>query len=396
MRLKKSLLLWIAICAMAPGLPARAQTAEPLLIGVPMPLTGVLAQAGQLILAGIRYGTDEANKNGGILGRQIKLIVEDTKGEPNTAAAVATKMASDDKVFAFVGGFGSTADFAMLQSIKRYQPIFIHPASSAVRLEQGFGKEPWYFHNYVWDYHRQKAVTRFLSDVAPKPKTIAIAFEDGLYGSDAAKYSEKYLTEAGFQMVMKEPYKAGSPDFAPILSRVKSLDPDVFYFVGYSGDNIQIARQGASLGIKPKMLLILAAGEKRPDFGDIGTGIAVLSDWSPEQKTPGNAEFAKKMAADLNMPVITPTPIQGYVGINVLLGAIRAAKSFDREAVLTALRTTTFSTPYGEIKYRESEGGGLQQLLTDENLIVMQYRDQGQDVVWPAAKATGKVVYPTR
>src|SRR5690606_1218112 len=107
---------------------------EPVKIGVPMPLTGFLSQAGQLILTGIRYAAEEANRNGGVLGRQLELLVEDTKGEPNTSATIATKMATQDEVYAFVGGFGSTADFALLQSVKRYNPIFVHPASSSVRL----------------------------------------------------------------------------------------------------------------------------------------------------------------------------------------------------------------------------------------------------------------------
>ena len=375
---------------------AQAQTpsGEPIVIGVPMPLTGVLAQGGQTILAGIQYAADQANKTGGVLGRPVKLLVGDTRSEPNTAATVASRMATEDKVFAFVGGYGSTADFAMLQSVRRYKPIFIHTASSSVRLEQAFGKEDWYYHVYIWDYHRQKAAARFLSAMQPAPKKVALAYEDGLYGSDAAKFAEQYLKAAGFDLVMKEPFKTGSPDFSPVLTRVKGLDPDVFISVGYSGDNIQLVRQEGSLGVKPKLTMIVTAGDKRADYGDFGDNVAVIAEWAPEERVPGNAEFVKKVMADTGMTSIAPPFLQGYTGLTTLLTSVVAAKGTDQAAVLHAMDNGIFDTPYGKLSYRASEGGAKHQLLTDENMVLIQFRAQGEDVVLPADKASGKLVYP--
>jgi branched-chain amino acid transport system substrate-binding protein len=91
----------------------------PIKIGVPLPLTGGLAGAGNQLLWGIQYAAGEVNDAGGLFGRKIELVVEDTKGEPNTTASVAAKLASQDKVDAFVGGFGSTADFARLSAVQR-------------------------------------------------------------------------------------------------------------------------------------------------------------------------------------------------------------------------------------------------------------------------------------
>ena len=385
----------LALCAVATF--AQAQSGDPIKIGVPMPLTGALAGAGRLILAGAQMATDEVNARGGLLGRPVKLLVEDTKSEPNTAAIVAAKLINQDKVFAFAGGYGSTADFAMLQGIKRQGPIFVHLGSSAVKLEETFGAEPWYYHVYIVDYHRQKGVASFLSSIEPRPKRVAIAHEDGLYGSDAVKFAEQYLTAAGFEVVMKEPYKAGTPDLSPILSRVKSLDPDVFFFVGYSGDNIQIARQAKALGVKPKLLLIVAAGEKRDDFGDFGDGIAVIGEWAPEQKTAGMDDFLKRALSGKSADTkLVPAFVQGYTGALTLYEAIARAGALDREKVLRELSTGTFNTPYGALAYKDSEKGGKHQLLTDATLIVWQYRPVGQEVVWPTAKANGKLIYPVR
>ena len=375
---------------------ATAESDNTIVVGVPMPLSGVLAQGGQTILAGIRYAADQANKKGGVLGRQIKLLVEDTKSEPNTGAAVAAKMATEDKVYAFVGGYGSTADFAMLQSVKRFKPLFIHTASSSVRLEQTFGKEPWYYHLYIWDYHRQKAAVNFLNNMQPKPKTVALAYEDGLYGSDAAKFAEQYLKEGGFQLVMKEPFKTGSPDFSPILTRVKSADPDAFISIGYSGDNIQLIRQQTNLGIKPKLSIVVSAGDKRADYGDFGTNTAEIAEWAAEANIPGVTEWVKQTLADTGMQTIASPFLQGYVAMSTLIVAIESAKSLEQDAVMKQLNSLTFDSPYGKVKYKTSEGGALHQLLTDENMVLIQFRPQGQEVVLPADKANGKLVYPAQ
>ena len=368
---------------------------DPVLIGVPVPLTGNLSQPGQSVLRGVRYAAEQANLNGGLLGHPIKLVVEDTKSEPNTAATVATGMATRDKVYAFIGGFGSTSDMALLQSIKRFQPIFIHPSSGSIKLEQAFGREPWYFHVYVWDYHRQQAVVRFFKSLNPQPKTIAIAYEDSLFGSDAARYAEQYLAPAGFQIVMREPFKSGAPDFSPILDRVKRLSPDVLYVIGYAPDNLQIVRQARELKISPKLMLLAGAGEKRPDFGDAGTNIAIILEWAAEQKTPDNAALIKgAKELDPKTDVISSQVMTGYTAMQSLIEAVKSAKSFDRDEVFKALGSLTFKTPFGDLQYKKSTGGALHQMLTDEDLVVVQYREKGEEVVYPAQKAGGAIVYP--
>lgn len=399
LRRSVAILLGALALASANTLPAMAQApsapSDPVLIGVPLPLTGNLSQAGQSVLRGIRYAAEQANLSGGLLGHPIKLVVEDTKSEPNTAATVATGMATRDKVYAFVGGFGSTADMALLQSVKRFQPIFIHVSSGSVKLEQTFGSEPWYFHVYAWDYHRQEAIVGFFKSLNPQPKTIAIAYEDSLYGSDGARYAEQFLAPAGFQIVMREPFKSGTPDFSPVLDRVKRLSPDIFYVIGYAADNLQVVRQARDLSVSPKLMLLAGAGEKRPDFGDSGTNISVILEWAAEQKTPDNSALIKGASAiEPKTDVLSAQVMTGYSGMTSLIEAVRKGNSFDRESVLKMLSSLTFDTPFGSLQYRKSTGGALHQMLTDQELIVVQYREKGEEVVFPPAKAGGKIVYP--
>ncbi len=386
----------VAALALTGAPIASAQTsAPPLKIGVPLPLTGPLAGGGTQILWGIQYAAQEANDAGGVLGRKIELLVEDTKGEANTSATVAAKLGGQDKVDAFVGGFGSTSDFALLSALQRYETIFVHAGSSSVRLEESFGKNPWYFHVYIWDYHRQKAAVKFFKSVAGL-KTVAIAYEDKLYGTDGSKFTQQYAKEAGLEVVMNEPFRAGTPDFSPILNRVKTLDPDVLFVIGYSGDNIQVARQAQQLGIKPKLVVTQGAGEKRSDYGPAGDGVVVLDLWSSKQTTPGLADWVKKADAARGGEVVS-TAVQGYVAMLTLIDAAKAAGKWDRDTIIAKLGDDTFDTPYGKVKYGPSDLGGVHQLITEKTMIAVQYQPNGgQEVVWPAEKAAAKLSYPVR
>jgi branched-chain amino acid transport system substrate-binding protein len=367
----------------------------PIRIGVPLPLTGPLAGGGNQILWGVQYAADEVNEAGGLLGRKIELIVEDTKGEPNTSASIAAKLATQDKVDAFVGGFGSTSDFALLSALQRYEPIFVHPGSSSVRLEETFGKNDWYYHVYIWDYHRQKAAVNFFKSI-PGIKTLAIAYEDKLYGTDGSKFTQQYAKEAGLEVVMNEPFRAGTPDFSPILNRAKGLDPDVLFIIGYSGDNLQVARQAVQLGIKPKLLVTQGAGEKRSDFGPAGDNVVVVDLWSSKQQTPGLAEWVKKAEAKRGGEVVS-SAVQGYVAMQTLTDAVKAAGSWDRAKILANLGSMTFDTPYGKVAYTASEMGGKHQLITDKSMIAVQYQPGGgQEVIWPPEKAAAKITYPAQ
>src|SRR5918993_472103 len=374
--------------------PAMAQQ-PPIKIGVPLPLTGPLAGGGNQILWGVQYAAEEVNEAGGLFGRKIELVVEDTKGEPNASASVAAKLATQDKVDAFVGGFGSTSDFALLSALQRYEPIFVHPGSSSVRLEETFGKNDWYYHVYIWDYHRQKAAVNFFKSI-PGIKTLAIAYEDKLYGTDGSKFTQQYAKEAGLDVVMNEPFRAGTPDFSPILNRAKGLDPDVLFVIGYSGDNLQVARQAVQLGIKPKLLVTQGAGEKRSDFGPAGDNVVVVDLWSSKQQTPGLAEWVKKAEAKRGGEVVS-SAVQGYVAMQTLTDAVKAAGSWDRAKILANLGSMTFDTPYGGVAYTPSEMGGKHQLITDKSMIAVQYQPGGgQEVIWPPEKAAAKITYPAQ
>jgi len=94
--------------------------------------------------------------------------------------------------------------------------------------------------------------------ISPRPKNIAIAYEDGIYGTTSRDYVVKYLKEKGFNIVFDERFKSGSSDFTPMLTKIKKANPDVFYWVAYAGDTTLIMKQAKEIAFNPKLFLSVA------------------------------------------------------------------------------------------------------------------------------------------
>lgn len=373
------------------GRQAFAQSDEPIRIGVPLPLTGGLANLGEQERLGIQLAVDNANAAGGVLGRKIELIIVDTKGEPNTAAAVTVKMATTDNVFAFVGGMGSTPDFAMLQAVKRYSPLFVLTGSVATTIEDTFGPEGWFFHDLIWDYSRQASFELFFPTLNPKPTKIAMAYEDGQSGTSSSKNAVAGFA-GKYDLVMNEPFKTGSADLSSILVRMKAADPDIFLFSGYAGDYLLLRRQQKELEAFAKMTIIYGTGQGPEEFGDSGQYMVTTDIWSASLNVPGLADWVKDAEAKLGRKMQVYTVV-GYTGMQSLIEAIKQVGELDRNKVIDALGTITFDSPFGPIKYSASRKG-QHQLLNENHMIFKQFIDGKEFVISPANVASAQPVYP--
>ena len=142
----------------------------------------------------------------------------------------------------------------------------------------------------------------------------------------------------------------------------------------------------------PKFTVLVTAGDKRSDYGDFGVGTAEIAEWSAEEKVPGNDVWVARTLADTSMTAIAPPYLQGYTAMATLVDALKAAKSTEKAAVLHELDTLAFDTPYGTLRFGPSDAA-KHQLLTEANMVIVQFTKDGEDVVLPASKASGPLVY---
>ena len=376
------------------GGPAMAQ--DTIKIGAVLPLSkAAFAQAGEEQRRGLLMALEEINQTGGVLGKKLELIIEDDTGEPSVGIAAAEKLLTRDKVVALIGGYSSTITFAQLNAIQRLEPFVAWVGASSTKVEHEFGPKRWFFHYHPWDYHRQSTIRDFLLSISPRPKTIAVAYEDGIYGTTSRDYVVKYLKEKGFEIVFDERFKSGSSDFTPMLTKIKKANPDVFYWVAYAGDTTLIMKQAKEIDLNLKLFLSVAINfpQYKESLGATGDFVAGVDVWIPGIKLSETIKWMEKFKKAY--PGRTPeywAPL-AYTNLMTVVDAIKRAGSTQKEKLIAAMEKTDYNSPLGRMTFKKSEEGGLHQAIDEQ--IITQWQAGVSQVVYPPNKATGKLIYPT-
>ncbi len=386
--------VYVAATVLLCAAPAPAQ--ETIKIGAVLPLSKAsFAQAGEEQRRGLLMALEEINQAGGVLGKKVELIVEDDTGEPSVGIAAAEKLLTRDKVVALIGGYSSTITYAQMNAIQRLEPFVAWAGASSTKVEHEFGPKKWFFHYHPWDYHRQSTIRDFLVSLSPRPKAIAIAYEDGIYGTTSRDYAVKYLKEKGFSIVFDERFKSGSSDFTPMLTKIKKTNPDVFYWVAYAGDTTLLMKQAKELDFNPKLFLSVAINfpQYKASLGATGDYVAGVDVWIPGMKLPETVKWMEKF--NKAYPGRTPeywAPL-AYSNLMTVVEAIKRAGSTDKEKLIAAMEKTDYNSPMGKMTFKKSEEGGLHQAIDEQ--IITQWQSGVSYVVYPPSNATGKLIYPT-
>ncbi len=365
-------------------------------IGAVLPLSkAAFAQAGEEQRRGLLMALEEINQAGGVLGKKLELIIEDDTGEPSVGIAAAEKLLTRDKVVALIGGYSSTITFAQLNAIQRLEPFVAWVGASSTKVEHEFGPKRWFFHYHPWDYHRQSTIRDFLLTISPGPKTVAVAYEDGIYGTTSRDYVVKYLKEKGFEIVFDKRFKSGSSDFTPMLTKIKKANPDVFYWVAYAGDTTLIMKQAKEIDLNLKLFLSVAINfpQYKESLGATGDYVAGVDVWIPGIKLSETIKWMEKFKKAY--PGRTPeywAPL-AYTNLMTVVDAIKRARSTEKEKLIAAMEKTDYNSPLGRMTFKKSEEGGLHQAIDEQ--IITQWQAGVSQVVYPANKATGKLIYPT-
>ena len=376
------------------GGPVMAQ--DTIKIGAVLPLSkAAFAQAGEEQRRGLLMALEEINQAGGVLGKKVELIIEDDTGEPSVGIAACEKLLTRDKVVALIGGYSSTITYAQLNAIQRLEPFVAWVGASSTKVEHDFGPKRWFFHYHPWDYHRQSTIRDFLLSVSPRPKTVAVAYEDGIYGTTSRDYVVKYLTEKGFEIVFDERFKSGSSDFTPMLTKVKKANPDVFYWVAYAGDTTLIMKQAKEIDLNLKLFLSVAINfpQYKESLGATGDYVAGVDVWIPGMKLSETVKWMEKFKKAY--PGRTPeywAPL-AYTNLMTVVNAIKRAGSTDKEKLIESMEKTDYNSPLGRMTFKKSEEGGLHQAIDEQ--IITQWQAGVSQVVFPPNKATSKLIYPT-
>jgi len=318
-------------------------------IGGVGPLTGEAATFGLSTKNGYDMAVAEANAKGGVLGKQIKLIFADDKGDPAEGATVFTKLIEQDKVSAIIGTVMSKVCLAGAPIAQNAQiPMIVTTATNPKITEVG---------NYVY---RASFIDPFQGTVGAKfaynelkAKKAGCLFDVGNdYTKGLSEYFKLKFTELGGQVVGYEGHASGTTDFKAQLTKVLAASPDILYVSDYYNDVALIAKQARELGFKGPMLG--GDGWDSPKLTEIGgaavEGCYFTNHYSPDDVSPVVQEFVKSYKAKYNS-VPDAYATLAYVATNIMLDAITRAGSTSGPAIQAAMDKTDLKCVTGQIKF---------------------------------------------
>jgi len=318
-------------------------------IGAVGPVTGAAATFGISTKNGDQLAVDEWNANGGVLGKQIKMVFADDKGDPAEGATVYTKLIQQDKAVAIVGTVMSKVSLAGAPICQAAKIPMVATASTNEKVTQ------------VGDYiFRACFIDNFQGIVGAnfaftnlKAKKAAAIFDVGNdYTKGLAEFFQKQFTTLGGKVVAFEAHDTGITDFKAQLTRIVQAKPDVIYCSDYYNDVALIAKQARELGFKGPM--IGGDGWDSPDLVKIGgaavEGCYFTNHYSKDDTRPVVQDFVKKYQAKFNA-VPDALAVLAYDAMNITLNAIKTAGKTDGAAIKDALAATDLDAVTGHIKF---------------------------------------------
>jgi branched-chain amino acid transport system substrate-binding protein len=209
------------------GMPAivRAQ-ADVIRIGHLTPVTGFLGPLGEFAQMGVRLAAEEINAAGGVLGRPVELVIEDSVN-PQTASAKAERLIERDKVAMIIGEISSASALAIGQVANRTRTVFINTGANSDAL-RGASCNPFMFHIEAANSMMVLAVGNYLkSENMIKGKKWYSLTADYAFGHDLFRVAKKFVTENGGEFVGEELVPTDATDFSPYLLKIRQARPDV-------------------------------------------------------------------------------------------------------------------------------------------------------------------------
>ena len=386
----------------------RARAADPIKIGVDNPQTGVYTALGNNEAAGMQLAAEQINAKGGILGRQIQLIFEDsTSDKTDIAVQKARKLIQSDKVDFLVGNVNSSHAIAIAQVAAELKTPHIVPGGHA-DVVTGSSCQWTTFRICNTGAMQGNAAAGSLVKLGKK---IYIIAQDYAFGHALADGLTKAAGKAGGTIVGTDFFPLGTTDYSAILIKARAANSDVIVDLAAGDDGINSIKQAVQFGLDKQLHIAgmqqeLEVVEGLPPEARIGTW---LFEWYWNQpNVPHVADFVAAIRKKTNK-VPTARTWFGYAAIHSFALAAEKAKTIEAVKLCHALEGLQLPPEValmpGDIHYRAEDhqlvttvfmGHEQAKGTTDpEDLFVVDDVVQGSTFMPPASETGCKLNYPT-
>lgn len=396
--MRKICITYFYLCLLAVYLIGAAASictaSEPVVIGVPIPLSGQLKAFGQMMKNAFDIAAEDVNHAGGIHSRSVELRFADDQGDAAMVDDAYKQMASAGAVM-LVGGYASDATYRMARMAETGDVPFLVCTASADKITQ---------RGWVNIYRLNPPISEYTQGLEDfwiknfKPKSMAILYEDSMFGTEGALRMLDFCREQAIEVIAHIGYDRVTLTPARLRSRLAPLTgepPDVIYMISYFEDALMLVKSIKALGIDS----ILCGGGGGFTLEAFAKAAGADADflltaalWSEHVDNLDSGSFHKKYAQRFGHPT-DYHGAEAYSALMVAAEALKRAKSFEPQDIRQALNSIYMKTPFGPVKFYSYEDFERQNSI---HTLVLQIINGKYETVWPPDKASADFVLPKR
>jgi branched-chain amino acid transport system substrate-binding protein len=372
---------------------AKPAAGKEIVISGSMALTGNFADVGKNYLKTYQWYFDNLNKSGGLLGRPVKLVINDDESNPQKAAQLYDKYISVDKSDLLIGPYPTPILAAVIPVVEREKMVLVQAGTAAASLLLGKNNKYTFTAFTFLDRDYAKGWTDWIKTLPAdqRPKTLAILTLNNPFTIGVQKGLADLAKDAGMNVAVNEVYDGNTSDFTPLVQKAKAANADAVALLSYYPDSVQITKTMSEQKLKPKTwynAISSTVPTWTKDLGALGDNTVSPAQTWATLKTGKGVQDALQFGKDEFKIDYIPLHVGASMTVSQILTAgVQGCGKIDQDCIADWLRKNSIDTVAGKIKFDKDQFPEYWSILT-------QVQNGKLFAVSPSEVADGKMVYP--
>ncbi len=342
------------------GCGGSQSSSDTIKIGANLEMTGNNATFGKSASNGALLAIKQVNTKGGVLGKQLNLVIADNKSEAAEAANSMQKLITQDKVVAVIAPIASSSVIAGAQVNQDNKVLAISPTASnpKVTVDPATNKVRDFMFRAAFIDPFQGSVMANFASKSLKAKTAAIYIDNSSdYAKGLGQFFKETFIKNGGQIVAEEAYLAKDTDFKATLTKIKVANADVVFVPGYYQEVGMLIKQAREIGLT--MPVLGGDGWDSAKLPEIAGGAALNNTFFANHYSPDDNSAEIKTFVEAYKQEYNETPdafaALAYDATMMVIESIKRANSVDTVKIKDELaKTKDYTAVSGKITLNET------------------------------------------
>ncbi|MFD6897705.1 urea ABC transporter substrate-binding protein [Rhodococcus sp. NPDC060086] len=310
-------------------------------------LSGTMAISEVTVRDSIALAVEQINADGGVLGKQIRIVAEDGASEPTVFAEKAEKLISSDCVAAVFGGWTSSSRKAMLPVFEDRNSLLYYPVQY-----EGLESSSNIFYTGATTNQQIVPALDYLKEQGVK--SLYLVGSDYVFPQTANRIIRAYADANGIEIKGEDYTPLGSTDFSTIVNKVRTADADAVFNTLNGDSNVAFFREYTNAGLTAADMPVVSVSIAEEEVVGIGAQNieGQLTAWNYYQtvESPENTSFVEEYKAKYGDAKPTSDPMEAaYTSVFLWKNTVEKAGSFDVAAIQEAADGVSFEAPEGTV-----------------------------------------------